>query len=68
MLTLLKERDERIDPRAFRELVCAGEAPSRPATTSPTNRLTALPADPSGEHGDHSRWPGALRRLGTILD
>jgi hypothetical protein len=68
MLTMLKGRDERIDPRAFRELVFAGETPSPPVTASPTNRRAALPPNPSGEHGDHSRWPGALRRLGTILD
>jgi hypothetical protein len=68
MLALLEGRDERIDPRAFRELVSAGYRVPHPVTASPISRTAAPPAAPSGEHPGHNPWPGTLRRLGTILD
>jgi pilus assembly protein CpaF len=70
VLKLLSERDERVDPRIFRDL------PPHPAATpahgamppGPTaaDEITA-PAR-SRRAGSHRPWPGRVRRLGTILE
>jgi pilus assembly protein CpaF len=69
VLRLLRERDERVDPRVFSQLAARGsEVVSSRAAGSAT-------IDPSmnGET-DHPgarpliRWPGPIRRLGTILE
>jgi pilus assembly protein CpaF len=75
MLAVLEERDERVDPRVFRGLVAAGKAGGNgsgetgngsgaPGPTGVPLRLT----HPLHVRHDRSRWPGSLRRLGTILD
>jgi pilus assembly protein CpaF len=69
MLSLLEGRDERVDPRAFRELMSAGKRNSSPPKRDGIGALrTEVLAGPNPDGGDHRRWPGALRRLGTILD
>jgi len=72
VVRLLEERDERVDPRIFGTL-----AAIPPNVNEPSSR-TSQPETPhwrSRRMGEHSRaglssprWPGNLRRLGTILE
>jgi pilus assembly protein CpaF len=69
MLSLLEGRDERVDPRAFRELMSAGKEGTVPRKRSGGSPLPPHHvARPAPDPGDRLGWPGRLRRLGTILD
>jgi pilus assembly protein CpaF len=69
MLSLLEERDERVDPRAFRELMSAGKVgPNSMKRAGGTRTTDDRAGHPPAEGADRREWPGALRRLGTILD
>jgi pilus assembly protein CpaF len=62
IVRLLQERDERVDPRVFRQV----EGRPQPASIdcSSHRAIPPKPMDPNPV----SAWPGPLRRLGTILE
>ncbi len=76
MLTLLEERDERVNPRVFRGVQARGTAAGNGSAKPNGNKagvppvqavplcLTSSPPD----EADRFHWPGSFRRLGTILD
>ncbi|HJP65453.1 MAG TPA: CpaF family protein [Actinomycetota bacterium] len=68
MLTLLEERDERVDARVFRDLLLA--APDRGPEPRGGNGHGSPARRPRGEatRSWRGQWPGSIRRLGTILD
>jgi pilus assembly protein CpaF len=74
LLELLRERDERIDPRIFGRGPGTGELPvPGPIPNRPAIRITSEPEAPRSRGAPSngrlpSRWPGRLRRLGTIVE
>jgi pilus assembly protein CpaF len=76
LLGLLHERDERVDPRIFSH-VEPGGAPASTSVAGDGGRESgapgALPASRAARRRDSrarpfGRWPGRLRRLGTIVE
>jgi pilus assembly protein CpaF len=77
LLAMLAERDERVDPRAFRS--APGIRPHRPAPgppasppprPAPGSATAARPPEPHRipDPNAATSWPGALRRLGSVIE
>jgi pilus assembly protein CpaF len=72
MVAALEARDERVDPRVFRELVTASTPNQHSGTAGVSNGHQSLSLDrvvqkPGGPTA-RPHWPGSLRRLGAILE
>jgi hypothetical protein len=78
VLRVLDERDEGVDPRIFGGLaeppspLASGQGPIPPAGAGGDSRLRARaglkPRRAPDSRAGGPRWPGAVRRLGTILE
>jgi pilus assembly protein CpaF len=74
LLTMLAERDERVDPRVFRSTPEA--RPHRPAVATAPSIVPGSPGVTRAPtlhrsldaSGTPSSWPGALRRLGSVIE
>jgi pilus assembly protein CpaF len=76
LLGMLAERDERVDPRVFRST--PEPRPHRPAVAAVVAGPRTVPGSPgatrsltlrpSPDANRTSSWPGALRRLGSVIE